>query len=164
MTGYGPFPVGAYTLRKRQSSFVEPVPNGFWSWTQPLPNLVASRTPVSGAAFWGAFQRRGPTGGAAYGMPSKLRIVAVLLPAIIPTFGTVTTSDTEPPSAGGVAPPPLLVELLLHAKQTMAMHAASSIRAAAGFFARAAEESLATARALRTKPVRARRELDAMRV
>src|SRR5580700_7928385 len=134
MTGYGPFPVGAYTLRKRQSSFVEPVPNGFWSWTQPLPNLVASRTPVSGAAFWGAFQRRGPTGGAAYGMPSKLRIVAVLLPAIMPTFGTVTISGTAaPPSAApesaGGAPAPFFAEPLLHAAQVMPMQAAAQPRA-----------------------------------
>src|SRR5580700_7375297 len=130
MTGYGPFPVGAYTLRKRQSSFVEPVPNGFWSWTQPLPNLVASRTPVSGAAFWGAFQRRGPTGGAAYGMPSKLRIVAVLLPAIMPTFGTVTTScPAAPESAAGGAPAELFVEPPLHAAQVMPMQAAAQPRA-----------------------------------
>ena len=107
MTGYGPVPVGAYTLRKRQSSSVDPVPKAFGSWTQPLPNLVASRVPVSGAAFCGGFQRRGPTGGAAYGMPLKLRIVAVLLPAIMPTFGTVTTSGVAGPPSGdaGTASP-----------------------------------------------------------
>ncbi len=149
MTGYGPLPVGAYTFRKRQSSSVEPMPNGFESWTQPLPNLVASSTPVSGAAFCGAFQRRGPTGGAPYRMPLKLRIAAVLVPAIIPTFGTFTMSDPAPPSpASGMLPP--FSDELLHAKQAMARQAAS--------------RRLQVRRAGRTKRVaRARRDMSAMR-
>jgi hypothetical protein len=113
---------------------------------------VASRTPISGAAFSGAFQRSGPTGGAAYGMPLKLRIVAVLLPAIIPTFGTVTMSDPGPPSADPAPASPVVVELsLLHAAQARPMQAASSSR---GFLpATTARTALARARALRTKPL-----------
>src|ERR1035438_7639946 len=40
---------------------------------QRAPYPVAWRTPVQAAAGCGAFQRNGPTGGAAYGMPLKVR-------------------------------------------------------------------------------------------
>src|ERR1035441_9612169 len=40
---------------------------------QRAPYPVAWRTPVQPAAGCGAFQRNGPTGGAAYGMPLKVR-------------------------------------------------------------------------------------------
>src|SRR5580704_6108895 len=136
MTGYGPVPVGAYTFRKRQSSDIDPVPKGLASWTQPLPNFVASSIPVSGAAFCGGIQRSGPTGGAAYGMPLKLRIVAVLLPAIVPTFGRVTTSGVAgPPSV--VAGPASTLEamdpygvpdVLLQAAPARAIQAAAAVK------------------------------------
>src|SRR5262245_33539386 len=39
-------------------------------------NRSAARTPVHGGADSGAFQRSGPTGGAAYGIPLKTRTAA----------------------------------------------------------------------------------------
>src|SRR5262245_35526732 len=59
----------------------------------------------SGAAFCGGFQRNGPTGGVAYGIPLKLRIVALRTPLIVPTFGTVTTSG--PGATLPLSSPPL---------------------------------------------------------
>src|SRR5258705_9882835 len=58
------------------------------------PYSTALRTPVQGVTGCGAFQRSGPTGGAAYGMPLNTRTSA-LLPA---------APDTKPPSvfAGSV--------------------------------------------------------------
>src|SRR5262245_22050715 len=50
------------------------------------PNSVASRTPSHEAAGCGSFQRRSPTGGAAYGIPLKLRIrpSALAMPRTVP--------------------------------------------------------------------------------
>src|SRR5262245_490127 len=48
--------------------------------------------PGSGGAFCGGFHRNAPVGGAAYGIPLKLRIVELRAPTIVPTFGTVTVS------------------------------------------------------------------------
>src|ERR1700722_4748898 len=61
-------------------------------------------------------------------MPLKLRIVAVLLPATIPTFGTVTTSGTGPASADGVSPVLLVELLLLHAAKAMTTQTGRNIR------------------------------------
>src|ERR1017187_9121885 len=53
---------------------------------QRAPYSVAWRTPVHAAAGCGAFQRSGPTGGAAYGMPLKVRTLpsALTTPRKIP--------------------------------------------------------------------------------
>jgi hypothetical protein len=59
-----------------------------------VPGMVAARVPVNIAAGAGGFQRNGPTGGAAYGMPLNERSVAVELPwtgpaVVVTTFGSV---------------------------------------------------------------------------
>src|ERR1700740_1900899 len=48
------------------------------------PNCVAFFTPVHFAAGDGAFQRRLPTGGAAYGMPRKVFTLPSSLPSTVP--------------------------------------------------------------------------------
>jgi len=48
-------------------------------WAQCAPNLVASRSPFHLAGGWGAFQRRSPAGGAAYGRPRN----ALTLPSLM---------------------------------------------------------------------------------
>src|SRR5690348_11065159 len=48
-------------------------------WTQRFPKLVASRTPGHFSAGCGGCQRDGPTGGAAYGIPRKIRTWPSLL-------------------------------------------------------------------------------------
>src|ERR1700710_2401372 len=57
------------TLRKRQSSVNALTEKALLTryCAHMLPNAEASRTPVHGAGGTGGFQRRLPTGGAAYG-------------------------------------------------------------------------------------------------
>jgi hypothetical protein len=75
---------GAKTLTKRQSSLPagwprftsEMPPNGLAYCTQGDPATTAGRTPSQCGAGCGARQRSGPTGGAAYGMPSQTALPA----------------------------------------------------------------------------------------
>ena len=67
-----------HTFRYRQSS---PMPASRETSGSPnivpcmqrVPQVSALRVPVQGATGWGAFQRSGPTGGAAKGTPRKTR-------------------------------------------------------------------------------------------
>src|SRR3954464_15037468 len=52
--------------------------------------MTALRTFVNVAAGVGGFQRSGPTGGAAYGIPLKLRMAAVAVPRTGPNDVTTT--------------------------------------------------------------------------
>src|SRR6185437_14493168 len=52
---------------------------------QRAPNLSALRAPFQFFTGWGSFQRRSPTGGAANGIPLKLRT---------PSFGAAVDSTT----------------------------------------------------------------------
>src|ERR1700749_2954066 len=67
---------------------------------QREPKLVASRTPCHLAAGCGGFQRRGPTGGAANGIPRKSRAwpSALILPWTLPL--SVLTTRGLPACAG----------------------------------------------------------------
>jgi len=58
---------------------------------QWLANWVASRMPRQRAARSGGFQRRSPTGAAAYGMPRNTRVVADCVPR------------SNPPSVSAIA-------------------------------------------------------------
>ena len=78
------------TFRDRQSSFVLGGPSSDASCGQGLPNAVAFRVPCQAACGRGGRQRSAPTGGAAYGIPRKLRIPAATFPRTAPA--TVTTT------------------------------------------------------------------------
>ncbi len=67
---------------------------------QPAPKCVAWRTPAQGFTGWGAFQRRGPTGGAAKGMPLNIESPPETSPATIPP---VTLAWAIPAFAGAAA-------------------------------------------------------------
>src|SRR5262245_61777924 len=83
---------GVHTLRYRQSSSLLAL---FCSvalaiWAQRLPNCVASIGVVHLSGATGAFQRRAPTGGFAYGMPRNCRAVTVV-PMMLPWTGPSAT-------------------------------------------------------------------------
>src|SRR5579863_8015509 len=81
-------------------------------------------------------------------MPLKMRIVAVLLPAIMPTLGTVTTSEVPAPESAIEEPESGVAasvddcapdeEPLPHAAQAMATHIAKKDVASFGARARTA--------------------------
>src|SRR5512139_158720 len=54
------------------------------SWTHPGPNAFACLTPPQGATGRGAFQRSGPTGGAANAIPLNVAISSATVPATLP--------------------------------------------------------------------------------
>src|SRR5882724_3273369 len=62
---------------------------------QWCPNSVAWRTPDHLAAGCGGFQRRSPTGGAAYGMPRN----ALTLPSVLPSTAPVRILTMGPDEA-----------------------------------------------------------------
>ena len=78
--------------------------NGF-VWMHRLPNAVAFRTPVHFATGWGGFQRKSPTGGAAYGTPRNMRMPGFApampsrTPAAMRTSSAARTGDHEQRSA-----------------------------------------------------------------
>src|SRR5438270_4894885 len=53
-------------------------------WKQPGPKSVASRTPFQRARGTGGFQRSGPTGGCANGMPLNTRTLPSVVPRTAP--------------------------------------------------------------------------------
>src|SRR5262245_60474106 len=71
---------GVHTLTYRQSSSLLAAFCSLVSVScaQRLPKCVASRTVFHGSGFCGAFQRKSPTGGLAYGMPTNCRLCAVV--------------------------------------------------------------------------------------
>ena len=80
------------TFRNRQSSFVLGGPSSDASCGHGLPNAVAFRIPSQAGCGRGGRQRSAPTGGAAYGIPRKLRIPAVTFPRTAPAAVTTTTA------------------------------------------------------------------------
>src|SRR4051812_37363020 len=107
MTGCPPPVAGAYTFRYKQSSLVDGEPNGDAPCAQCGASSVASRSAVNAAGATGGFQRSAPTGGAAYGMPRKLRMVAVALPrtgpAVVITRGPAGAASAARGAAGASA-------------------------------------------------------------
>src|SRR3954452_18618230 len=93
---------GANTLRYRQSSDpTSPSPssstNGWArlrSCTLALPLWSAASSPCHGCGGRGAFQRSGPTGGAAYGIPRQTRApLSATLPRSVPCAIVSTVSS-----------------------------------------------------------------------
>src|SRR5215469_5765138 len=82
-------PDGAQTLMKRQFSLPPDGKPGN-CWAHSLPNAVASMVADQGAGGCGGCQRRLPTGGAAYGIPSHsltpLTTVPHTGPSAVATF------------------------------------------------------------------------------
>ena len=70
-----------FSSRKIMSSYTR-------ACRQRAPNSVAFRTPSHAVAGCGGFQRRSPTGGAAYGMPLNTRTFepATVVPSTSPVF------------------------------------------------------------------------------
>src|SRR5262249_32766552 len=100
---------GVQMLSVRQSSLVpcaRPPPRAL-SCGQMGPREVASSGALHEAAAFGAFHRRSPTGGAAYGMPRKTRV----LPDVEPCTGplSVWTSVPPPPELDELPPDPVEV-------------------------------------------------------
>ena len=60
------------------------------------PNSVASRTPDQGTTGWGGRHRRGPTGGAANGIPENAHTPSRSRPCTLPP-ATSTMPSTEAP-------------------------------------------------------------------
>src|SRR5437660_9833495 len=68
---------------------------------QSSPKRVASRTPCHETGGCGGRQRSGPTGGAAYGIPLKVRIspfVPATAPAVVATIGVVAGAPAVRPA------------------------------------------------------------------
>src|SRR3974390_2487957 len=88
---------GVQPVRYRQSSsaLAAVCRVGFAFCAQRFPNWVASRTPVHGSGGWGAFQRKGPTGAFAYGIPRYAKTAPSLRPRSGPL---VTVTGGAPPS------------------------------------------------------------------
>src|SRR4051812_27129242 len=85
MTGSPCAPGGAQTLMNRQFSLpaIGPIfPDA--PCVQMLPTCVAFNVPLQGAAGRGGAQRRLPTGGAAYGMPSHSLTPFTTMPQTAP--------------------------------------------------------------------------------
>src|ERR1019366_8787597 len=70
---------------------------------------VAFRTPVQAAASCGSFQRNPPTGGAAYGMPLKVRTFpsALITPSKTPLAVRCSTARTCARDAAGQSKMPI---------------------------------------------------------
>src|SRR5262245_16856395 len=62
------------------------------------PNFSAALTPDHGTTGSGAFHRRGPTGGAANGMPLNTRTPSAVVPRTLPP-SIVVVSDAARPSS-----------------------------------------------------------------
>src|SRR5262245_16228389 len=60
---------------------------------QTEPNSVASRVSFHWAAGSGGFQRRGPAGGRAYGMPLKTWMSPTAAPRTLPAGAATTGAD-----------------------------------------------------------------------
>ena len=78
------------------------LPGCGFGWTHPKPNSVASRVLFQRGAGAGGFQRIGPVGGRAYGIPLKTRMSPTAAPRSVPAgaatrgAGSVTGSGDEP--------------------------------------------------------------------
>src|SRR6185312_7484794 len=117
-TSTGNFPpglrVGAHTLRYRQSSLMPAERNTMSPYNgrcmQRGPKWSALRTPVQPLTGCGGFQRREPTGGAAYGMPlnSSRPDLASRLPDNVPvsmrTVGTESAANTASTTSAKARP------------------------------------------------------------
>src|ERR1700677_643680 len=148
MTGSLALPVavaGAYTFRKRQSSLgpsswkIMSSKTGFCA--QCAPYFVASRRPLHSAGGCGAFQRRSPVGGAAYGTPSHARTLPLLigLPCSWPCF-VLTTSGSAlivllNPNSSPAARTHLVmsrpIDSILQGNEARCRHAAGCLRISA---------------------------------
>ena len=110
------FSAPVQTFRYRQSSLTDASATtgaGVPLAQHLLPYCLASRGVVQDATGWGAFQRKSPTGGAAYGMPLKLAIpdASRSFPAMMPlpsttvlvNSGVKALAPSPPPQAAIVA-------------------------------------------------------------
>src|SRR2546425_12288788 len=104
MTGRPCAPCGAQTLMNRQSSLPAFGPDfPMAGCVQMLPKAVAASVALHGACGCGGAQRRLPTGGAAYGMPSHSLTPLTTMPHTGPVdvcttgvLGSQGTAAAEP--------------------------------------------------------------------
>ena len=98
---------GTHTFSVKQSS-LPPESRKFMSpktfpCMQCEPNSVALRPPSHFAGATGGFQRRSPTGGAAYGIPRNTRTAPSTLPSAIPEAVFTCGPSAAPNRASGKA-------------------------------------------------------------
>src|ERR1700733_10079355 len=91
---------GAQTLTNRQFS-VPPDGNAGKSCTHSLPKAVASRVEVHGVGGCGGSQRREPTGGCAYGMPSHSETPLLTMPQTGPSAVVTLVPDAQAAACDG---------------------------------------------------------------
>jgi hypothetical protein len=89
---------GVHTLRYRQlsscgNSGAEPGGRMTAPWGQPGPNAVASRGTDQCSIGCGAFQRKSPIGGAAYGIPTNARVAPAIFPCTGPSRVWISVPD-----------------------------------------------------------------------
>src|ERR1700676_3704802 len=96
--------LGAYTLRNRQSSVSDALPNGVNPCGQWLPNCVASCVTTEGVTGCGGFQRRLRVTGWAYPTPRNCRTVPDVssLPWNVPS-GAATNVEAASDRSTGAA-------------------------------------------------------------
>src|SRR5258706_6602730 len=94
---------GVHTLRYRQSSLISGgAPNSLaniGSCMQLAPKVDACFTPVHGGSGCGAFQRSGPTGGAANGIPLNKTMPFATAPATRPPVTSASRTSARAPAA-----------------------------------------------------------------
>src|SRR5579864_4032950 len=95
-------PEGAQTLMNRQFS-LPPAGKGGNCCAHSLPNAVACRMDDQGAGGCGDRQRRSPTGGAAYGIPSHSLTPLTAVPQTGPSAVCTFVPDTQD-AVDGCAP------------------------------------------------------------
>src|SRR5262245_49000133 len=70
------------------------LPGCGFGWTHTEPNSVASRVFFQRAAGTGGFQRSGPVGGRAYGIPLKTWMSPTAAPRNVPAGAATTGADS----------------------------------------------------------------------
>src|SRR4051812_38998982 len=91
-------PGGFHTFRKRQSSLDE----GTVGLRHSFPNAVAANGVVHRAGACGGAQRRAPTGGAAYGIPSHSPTPLTTIPHTGPLLVRTSVPGAQPGAAAAV--------------------------------------------------------------
>src|SRR6476661_5323099 len=69
------------------------LPGCGFGWTHTRPNSVASRGFFQRGTGIGGFQRRGPVGGRAYGIPLKIWMSPTAAPRSVPAGAVTTGAD-----------------------------------------------------------------------